>query len=210
MSLDADHLREHLPSYLSAEDQKRLVAALQAISGGGRQEYLLGSYENDFKELMLQGDGWRGFRAYDYEREIVVATRGLVLSNSCDLAPDNPRATPSRVTFAPLVKLAAYEELLQQSGIKPESIEDKISSIKAQKITNIFFLPAGGDLAEDYIVRLDEAQSMPIAVQEKSAEREKLFTLSMVGFYMLVFKISVHFCRLQEGVPRLNATAAAA
>ncbi|WP_143043314.1 hypothetical protein [Sphingopyxis sp. YR583] len=133
-----------------------------------------------------------------------------MLSNSCDIAPENARATPSRVTFAPLVKLAAYQELLHKSGIKPESIEDKISSIKAQKITNIFFLPAGGDLAEDHIVRLDEAQSMPVSIHEKSEEREKLFTLSMAGFYMLVFKISVHFCRLQEGIPRGHAAATAA
>ncbi len=128
--------------------------------------------------------------------------RGLVLSNSCDVDPENPRDTPTRVIFAPLVKLSAYRKVLDESGIEATKVEEKIRSIKAQRTTNIFYLPAGGSLNEDYVVRFDEAHSMPIAIHSKTPNRQKLFTLSNTGFYMLVLKLSVHFCRLQEKISR--------
>jgi hypothetical protein len=112
------------------------------------------------------------------------------------------------VIFAPLVRLAAYKALLDCSGIGAERVAAKIDAIKAQRTTSIFYLPAGNILDEDYVVRLDEAQSMPVAAHTARSDRGKLFTLSNTGFYMLVFKLSVHFCRLQEKVSRnLTATA---
>ena len=109
--------------------------------------------------------------------------------------------------FAPLVKLSAYEALLRGSGIDAARVDEKVTSIKAQKTTNIFCLPAGGPLEEDYVVRLDDAHSMPVAAHVDAGDREKLFTLSNTGFYMLVLKLSVHFCRLHEKVNRSNETA---
>jgi len=132
-----------------------------------------------------------------------------VLSNSCDVDPENPRDVPARVIFAPLVKLSAYHALLAQSGIDIARVEAKIASIKAQKTTNVFFLPASGTLTEDFVVRLDEAQSMPVAAHINGGDKEKLSTLSNTGFYMLVLKLSVHFCRLQEQVNRKPTHAAA-
>ena len=151
---------------------------------------------------MLQGDGWRGFQLFIFESGERRSVRGVVLSNSCDVDPENPRDVPARVIFAPLVKLSAYEALLAKSGIDAAKVQAKITSIRAQKTTNVFFLPASGTLAEDHVVRLDEAHSMPVAAHIGSADREKLFTLSNTGFYMLVLKLSVHFCRLQERVNR--------
>jgi len=92
--------------------------------------------------------------------------------------------------------------LLENSRLGKEKVEAKITSIRQQKTTNIFFLPAGGPLEEDHMVRFDEAQSMPVSAHTKSADREKLFTLSNTGFYMLIFKLSIHFCRLQEKIRR--------
>jgi hypothetical protein len=73
----------------------------------------------------------------------------------------------------------------------------------------MFFLPAGGPMAEDHVIRLDDAHSMPVAAHIAAEHREKLFTLSNTGFYMLVLKLSVHFCRLHEKVNRKNAAATA-
>ena len=47
---------------------------------------------------------------------------------------------------------------------------------------------------------LDDLHSMPIELHGQAAE--KLFTLSMAGFYLFVLKLSVHFCRLHENVDR--------
>jgi hypothetical protein len=208
MNLDAETLIQQIPYYLTAEDQKVLLDELTAISHGGTAEYLLGEYRDSFKEVMLQGDGWRGFQLFLFETGDRRSVRGIVLSNSCDVDPENPRDVPARVIFAPLVKLKVFKALLEASGISAERIHAKLEAIKAQKTSNIFYLPAGGVLQEDYVVRFDEAHNMPVAALAKSADREKLFTLSNTGFYMLVLKLSVHFCRLQEKVNRQPAETA--
>jgi hypothetical protein len=209
MNLDAEALIQQIPYYLTAEDQKVLLDELTVISHGGTAEYLLGSCRDSFKEVMLQGDGWRGFQLFLFETGDRRSVQGIVLSNSCDVDPENPRDVPARVIFAPLVKLAAFKTLLEASGISAERVANKIAAIKAQKTSNIFYLPAGGVLKEDYVVRFDDAHNMPIAAHTKSEDREKLFTLSNTGFYMFVLKLSVHFCRLQEKVNRKPTEVAA-
>jgi hypothetical protein len=208
MHLDTETLAQQIPYYLTAEDKKVLLTELEAISRGGAAEYVLSPREDAFNEVMLQGDGWRGFQLFLFDTGERTSVRGLVLSNSCDVDSNNPREVPARVIFAPLVRLAAYKALLDCSGIGAERVAAKIDAIKAQRTTSIFYLPAGNILDEDYVVRLDEAQSMPVAAHTARSDRGKLFTLSNTGFYMLVFKLSVHFCRLQEKVSRnLTATA---
>lgn len=207
MNFDVESLQQQIPYYLTAEDRQALVDELKAISHGGTASYLLSPYHDSFKDEMLQGDGWRGFQLFMFDSGDRRSVRGIVLSNSCDVDPGNPREVPARVIFAPLVKLSAYEALLRGSGIDATRVDEKVASIKAQKTTNIFYLPADGPLDEDYVVRLDDAHSMPVAAHTEASDREKLFTLSNTGFYMLVLKLSVHFCRLQEKVNRKNATA---
>lgn len=204
MNFDVEHLQRHIPHYLTAEDQQTLIRELKAIVGGESADYFLSSYNDQFQAHMLQGDGWRGFQLYLFETGALRSVRGLVLSNSCDVDPANPRDLPARVIFAPLIRLAAYEALLEASDVSADRVAAKIASIRAQKTTNIFFLPAGGPLGEDHVVRLDEAHSMPVPAHAASADRQKLFTLSNTGFYILVLKLSVHFCRLQEKISRRN------
>lgn len=70
-----------------------------------------------------------------------------------------------------------------------------------------FYLPADGVLEEEYVVMLDDVHSMPSNIFIEQTEKQKLFTLSMAGFYLFVFKLSVHFCRLQENVKRVENAA---
>lgn len=205
MQFDPESLQQQIPYYLTAEDRQVLVQELWTLSKGGRAEYFISPLRDCFKADMLQGDGWRGFQLFKFDTGEKRSVQGLIMSNSCDVDPENPRDFPARVIFAPLVKLAAYEGLLRASGINTKRVDAKIASIKAQTTTNLFYLPAGGPLAEDHVVRLDDAHSMPVAAHINAPDREKLFTLSNTGFYMLVFKLSVHFCRLHEKVNRKNA-----
>ena len=207
MNFDTDFLQQHIPYYLATEDRRVLLNELKAISEGGSRHFLLSEYHDSFKNQMLQGDGWRGFQLFTFETGERRSVKGLVLSNSCDIDLDNPRDFPTRVIFAPLLKLSKYEILLR-SQIDKDRVTQKVLSIRAQKISNLFFLPAEGPLSEDYIVHLDHIHSMPVTTHLKAADREKLFTLSNTGFYMLVLKLSVHFCRLQENINRKDATAA--
>lgn len=209
MNIDLESLQQQIPYYLTAEDRQVLVDELKAISKGGTVDYFLSPYRDSFKVDMLQGDGWRGFQLFKFDTGERRSVQGIVMSNSCDVEPGNARDIPARLIFAPLVKLAAYEGALRGSGIDAKKVDEKLAAIRAQKTTNMFFLPAGGPLGEDHVVRLDDAHSMPVAAHVSAQDREKLFTLTNTGFYMLVLKLSVHFCRLHEKVNRKNAAAAA-
>ena len=203
MNLDVESLQQQIPYYLTSRDRQALVNELKAISQGGTADYFLGRTRDAFKSDMLQGDGWRGFQLFMFDTGDRRSVQGLVLSNSCDVDPNNRRDLPARVIFAPLVKLATYEALLGKRNIKQRKIGEKLAAIRAQKTSNLFFLPSGGPLVDDHIVRLDDAHSMPVAAHSTAMDREKLFTLSNTGFYMLVLKLSIHFCRLQEKVNRV-------
>ena len=203
MNLDTESLQRQIPYYLTSEDRQALVNDLKAISRGGTADYFLGQTRDVFKSDMLQGDGWRGFQLFMFDTGDRCSVQGLVISNSCDVDPNNRRDLPARVIFAPLVKLATYEALLGKLNIEQRKIDEKLVAIRAQKTSNLFFLPSGGPLADDHIVRLDDAHSMPVAAHSAATDREKLFTLSNTGFYMFVFKLSIHFCRLQEKVNRV-------
>lgn len=203
MNLDIESLQRQIPYYLTSEDRQILINELKAISRGETADYFLSQTRDAFKNDMLQGDGWRGFQLFMFDTGKRRSVQGLVISNSCDVDPNNRRDLPARVIFAPLVKLATYEAILGKRNIKQRKIDEKLAAIRAQKTSSLFFLPSGGPLTDDHIVRLDDAHSMPVAAHSAAMDREKLFTLNNTGFYMLVLKLSIHFCRLQEKVNRV-------
>lgn len=206
MPIDSEYMKLHLPHYLATENRDTLIKNLESIRDGRSANYLIGTHRDPFMEEMLQGDGWRGFQKFNFYTGEICSIRGLVISNSCDIDPNNPRALPTQITFAPLVKLSQYEEILRRSWTDTLRIQNRLDSIRDQKTTNIFFLPEGGQLSEDYIINFDDISSMPASLHMESKEREKLFTLSDTGFYLLVFKLSVHFCRLQENINRSDVS----
>ena len=130
--------------------------------------------------------------------------RGILLSNTCDVSTENDRTLPPRLVFVPIVRLSAIEARFAASGISSAQVAGKVRAIKDQITTSIFYLPAGGPLEEDYVALLDDVHSIPVSAHENE-NKEKLFTLSMAGFYLFVFKLSVHFCRLQENLDRRPA-----
>jgi hypothetical protein len=48
----------------------------------------------------------------------------------------------------------------------------------------------------------DQLYTMPSKVFDQENKKSKVFTLSLFGFYLFVFKLSIHFCRFQENVAR--------
>ncbi|MGQ0591371.1 MAG: hypothetical protein ACT4QB_01645 [Gammaproteobacteria bacterium] len=118
------------------------------------------------------------------------------------MAPENERDLPINIVFAPIIPLSAYGASLTQRGIESDRIREKIAAIKEQRITTLFYLPAGGSLDTDHIALLDDIHTMPAKAFETEGGNGKVFTLSQIGFYLFIFKLSVHFCRLHENVNR--------
>lgn len=203
MTFDADSLRQQIPYYLTAAPaQKALVADLKALIDGAKKGYFIPTGYDGYTAEMLQGDGWRGFQIFSFKSAKLNSAQGIVLSNSCDVSPENVRVLAPNVTFAPIVKLSKVVDRFLAHGLDGEKVASRLTDIKAQRVTNMFYLPADGPLEEDHVVLLDDLHSMPIEIHRKTAE--KLFTLSMAGFYLFVFKLSVHFCRLHENVDRTS------
>lgn len=185
-----------LPPYLAETDKREL---LKQLGNYPSSSSFFGAVEDP---ELLQGDAWRGLVAIDFgtgERESVV---GLVISNSCDLGATNNPDPWQNVLFAPLVSLAEYENLLRDLGKDNGYIGQKLDQIRNQEVKGIFYLPANGTVVAESLVLLDDIRAQPLATLHADEKLERLFSLSSYGWYVLLFKLSVFFTRMTEGVKR--------
>lgn len=194
-----EEIPEYLPYYLTEEKKEGLALALkdfpEKIDYFTNQHFEFGT--------VLQGDGWKGFDVVNIQLMKKKSIKGMVLSNSCDISIENPRDIPTSIVFAPIISLNSYEDKLKESGISEERIRSKFQSIKKQEVTSLFYLPASGDL-EESIILLDNLHSLPVRYFQEETSRKKVFTLSQIGFYLFLFKLSIHFCRFHENLQRDN------
>jgi hypothetical protein len=198
MEITTDTIRDHLPYYLTEQAKTGVLRELEHFHLGEMQYYLL----NRYQEEMLQGDGWQRLQLRNFDTGEKIFINGTVLSNTCDITPDNRRDFPIKIIFAPLISLATYVAMLQRAEVRQDSIDAKITAISGQRVTNLFYVPAGGGLAEEHIVLLDDVHTMPATVYEAEKKNGKIFTLSQAGFYLFILKLSMHFCRFHENVAR--------
>jgi hypothetical protein len=199
MEAHKEALEKHFPYYLTQNQQTGLKAAIKDFSLAKKVDY----YQSSSEEGLLQGDVWQDFTVLSYYNDKKQKTKGIVLSNSCDVDADNKRTSSPQVVFSPLVTLDKYIERLRTNGTKEEAIQSKLQAIREQTITNMFYLPAHPDgHYNDCVILLDNIHSIPLDVATNNTPIKKVSTLSMFGFYMFVFKISIHFCRLHENINR--------
>src|SRR5262249_30524570 len=163
-----EQIRDHIPQYLTPKQQRELVDQLRDFEN---QNY----YTTLYQAEMLQGDGWTKIEVVSFETGARDKIKGILLSNSCDIAPVHPRDFPPRIVFAPLISLQDFTDLLKRSpSLKPEQIESKVASIRKQLVTSLFYLPRGGGLDNDYIAVLDNLHSVPLQKFLQEPERVKL------------------------------------
>ena len=195
MEITVESIETQIPYYLTQPAKENLVAALKCFPN-------ILYYTIVPLTGILQGDGWSKLEILRFEDGSRKEIKGIVLSNSCDISPDNLRDYPPKLSFAPIIKLSRYAELLAASGIPSHRIDSRLQSIRAQLTSNMFYLPKGGNLEDDFVALLSDLHTMPFKVFESKQTKEKLFTLSQVGFYLFLLKLSVHFCRFHEELER--------
>ena len=196
-----DELKKYLPKYLSEENYKTLLAELKSFPYNIDGRMYTSMLD---KNVIFQGDGLKKMPIID----LVNIERGvknvscLILSNTCDMDLSNSRMFPASIMYAPIINLTTYISVLQKQGVNSSKIENHISDLKQQKITQIIFLPANSQM-EDSIVFLDKIYHVDNRfINRDTLEDQRLFSLSDDGFYMLIFKLSIHFSRIQEKVNR--------
>ena len=191
-----DEAFERIPRHLFTADEKVLFEQLEHFPE--KMNY----YSKVDDEEPLQGDGWKGIRFVALEtgeaKEISVA----ILSNSCDIAANNKRIRPPKISIIPLISVARFEQLLANSGVKIDTIADYVNAIRNQEVTNAFFFPQGAGINEDKVAFLDDIQSPNLATVWSNQNKQRLFTLSQAGFWMFLYKIGIHFCRPRDGIAR--------
>lgn len=196
MQTDVEEISRQLPYYLMTAEQKDWFVA--ELKNFGQKNF----YTSKYQEEILQGDGWSSveiIRFSDAKRDLI---KGLVLSNSCDIDPENHRHIPALITFAPLIALKNFINALESSGLASQQIKDKVTAIREQRVSSIFFLPRGAQMDDDHIAMLDNLHTVPLMHHIAQQRKEKVFTLSQVAFYIFSMKLSIHFCRLHEGLER--------
>jgi hypothetical protein len=200
MEITSESIREQIPYYLTEEQKEGLLKALNKFIKDPVSETDYYSYGH--QDELLQGDAWTKLLVRNFETGEMGSILGIILSNTCDVSPNNKRELPTNIVFAPLIPLSSYVNLLERAGIDSGRIQNKVISIKEQKVTSVFFLPAGSGLEKDCIALLDQLYTMPARVFESEKEKSKIFTLGRFGFYLFIFKLSIHFCRFHENVTR--------
>jgi len=189
---------QYLPKYLTPTERADLFEELRKFPKYTKPFFLDAT---KFIDEILQGDGWRGLSAINFFTLKKKPIPGLILSNSCDISPDNKRVRGPSILFCPLIRLADYKQHLLSRGQTEEAISSLFEIIKIQEKTDVFYLPENKGIMDESIVFLDDIHAHPMEDFQES-EKHKMHTLSQHAFYVFLIKLSIHFSRFQEGVHR--------
>lgn len=204
--IEFSEIEKYLPQYLSKEASENLFAELENFPEN-IDDRIYTKYLADNK-IIYQGDGISGLLSINLPDPTIGDAPGMILSNTCDLDIANERLVESRLVFATIFQLEKYRNLLLKKYVETsekteESILGHIDRIKKQYISHIFYLPAGGNLKHDSIVLFDRVNNLPNSfVDRDEIPAQRLFTLSDYGFYLFLYKLSIHFTRIRENVAR--------
>lgn len=200
MTHDED-LKKYLPKYLSEENYQSLLKELKSFPDNIDARMYTSSLKDN---VIYQGDGINNMPIVDLTKGEIITKSApvLILSNTCDMDLANTRLFPTSIMYVPIIKLSKYREVLNNSCKDDTKIDNHINDLKQQKITQIMYLPGNG-IMDDSLVFLDRIHN----INNKYIDRSKLcdtriFSLSDYGFYLFIFKLSVHFLRVQEKVNR--------
>ena len=191
----------YLPEHLSKESTKKVFEELKDFpSNIGKKFY---SFHLKKYADLLQGDGIKDIPFYHHELKETRQTNCMIISNSCDIDTNNRRKITNYFLYAPIANLSKYKGLLEKEEMNRDAIESHIKEIRKQKVSNILFLPKINSNFNESIVFFDRISHDKNNIVDRSKiEEKRLFSLSNFGFYLLLFKLSVHFSRMSEGIDR--------
>jgi hypothetical protein len=207
--------RTYLPKYLSPEQQASLTKRLYddfPSSSDSNKVFCRLPDENVF----LQGDGIEDIPfsrfSLDPPRFEIDFRDGVLISNTCDISPENQRLSQANASFVAIYPLASYLSELQLCGITQDRIRSFEQSLRANHITNLMYLPPllsdGHEVLGESFMRFDQVTCLPAEILDSKYDRKyapmgnRWFSLSQYGFFLFILKLSVHFCRFRENVVR--------
>ena len=131
-------------------------------------------------------------------REIPV----MIISNTCDNSVENLRLLELNLIYAPIAKISELFDFYRSNGVEEKIIKSLFEAIKNQKVTHMFYLPVGFGITDESVVFFDKICSCENTYISDNLSSLRFCSLSNYGFYLLLFKLSVHFTRIRERVDR--------
>lgn len=196
-----EDIKIHLPKFLSLQEEEDLFLALKDFPKNIDSRL----YSESCRQLneVFQGDGFVGLPIVNLPDVAVKKLDCVLISNSCDLSPDNPRSFPISICYCPIFRISQLEQALSRNRIPEDRAKEFVTNIRRQRISQYFFLPKGSLLKEDSFIPLDKICSCESSVlPEKEISEAKIFSLSDYGFYLFLVKLSIHFTRVREYLNR--------
>lgn len=200
--MNIDEIKLYLPKYLSSESEKELFKGLREFPD--KLELRLYTDKLTSSNVIYQGDGLNDMLIVNLPSQKIKPEKAVIISNTCDIDEEsNKRHFPSSIIYTPIFNLNKYKEgILRKSNKSPKQIDDHINTIKKQEITQIFYLPKYKEL-DDSIIFLDRLQNCSNSfIKRDNLDTQRLFTLSDLGAYLFVLKLSIHFTRIKDKVDR--------
>ena len=200
--IDLEEIKLYLPKYLSAESEQNLFKNLKDFPDNIDSRMYSSMLLDD--QIIYQGDGLEGLLIINLPDSRIGKAKAMVLSNTCDIDINNVRMFSSSICYAPLFSLQKYIDKLKARKAAPaERISQFVQSLKQQRISQIFYLPEGGKLDSDSFIFFDKINSCDNStIDRQQLAKTRLFSLSNFGLYLFLFKLSIHFSRIREGVDR--------
>jgi len=165
----------------------------------------------DYENNILQGDGLTDLKFIKLPNEKVSTGRGIVISNSCDIEQENKRKFPSRIIYAPLIKLSAYEAMLRsakkgkQSLYTKDEVDLHMDDIRKQRIGQIFYLPSGKELKEEALLFFDDlCTSDNSSISRDNLAETRVFSLSAYGWHIFLERLAHFFTKLSDETVELR------
>lgn len=199
--LPLEDIKPYLPKYLSTQHINILIEELKQFPANiDSRLYLTPTL---LTNKILQGDGLINVPGMNLPDITIRQVPAMVISNSCDNDPGNPRYFATNLLYCPIIKLSKYKAQLLEAGVNRPAVENHIAAIKRQEIAQIFYLPSGAGLDEERIIFFSSINSCDADhIYSEYAVGKRLFRLSDYGIYLFVFKLSVYFSRITEGIER--------
>lgn len=187
-----EDFKRQLPEYLSLGEKKRILEALKSFPDS------FNPYSTGLGGETEQGDVFSSVPVYFYNKNQRKNVAAMVVSNACDISPSNQRNVSVNAVVATVFSLKGYQEALKEK-LSNEKVENVLKAIKGQEVTNLFYLPKHPNchLLEDSVVRFDTLTSIPLDIFLEN-RGSRLVRLSLIGYYLFLFKLSVHFCRFPQ------------
>jgi len=206
MTFVLERIESLFPKELSDQKKGRLREGLRQFLKEGVQEKIYTDfYSSDIRPYFLQGDLISELRFPEWnleDRDFSKAYyNAVILSNTCDIDEENQRSVPKRVLLAKLINLKDFEEGLIFHQIPSQS--QILLSLKNQEYSNLMYFPSINGL--EYVAYLDEVSW--ISTEELNSLKEgisqnRIATLEYFGYYLFMFKVAYHLCRLPEETER--------